>query len=941
MADQDLQFRIKVALDGAEGAKTIGEYTRSLRALRGLALEVGDTNTQAFTDIQQAIGAARDRMSDLNDSFNALSASPIENVNNSIGQVGTSLSNLDFGGAINGAKSLNVALKSFSVKDLVGEFKQFLVSLGQIVTTTKAVETTTKANTIARTQNTAAVRASTVANETNAVAMEAGAVATTEATAATNAFSLALKGTGILLIVGAVVALIANFDKLKAAGGALSAIFSGIGKAIKFVNDGIKNLTDALMLTDFAGEEASKKSIEGYEAPQQAIENQIKALNRLIEFQKMAGQNVNAEYTEERKNYAEVNLALTGIIRKQEELNYLRKTGNTDKEKEKTLEKEINDLLQEKLDTENKIGNARLQLTRELEEDNKKLFEETSKVEGDRIKNEYARNRKLAADNRKARKEDLDAEWGQIGLLQQDLQIKMKELEKVFNPPFSYDGKPLAVYTKEQTQKAYDEWRDLNYRLQTLNSKEANNRKRSRNEELEYNKIIAENNLKQTQETAKAELDIIKSITEQSIDDANYSVEQRNMIAKAGIDYQIKYIEDNIDKLFPKDPNLAPGLAQRKQELDARAVTNALIQQRNDITTKEIESAAKVHAERMSLLAEEQKIRAKTLEEQQAAELSMAEAKFNSETKIMDFTKMSLEEIKNYNLSEEVRREQFEKDLTDLRKKHEREIIDARIAESEMRVGTKTALANANSGILGTGIGAGRIEAIDAQGALAIEKLNQQQTLQLQNIETGSQKELEIREHYNALIQESNAKTAQARRDEEAKTAQSVIDSVQSVANLSSAIGDLMTQRENKRVKDGEMLAVDAQKKQFKRNKAAGIVSAIINTAQGITQAWTLPPPANYIQAGIIAATGAIQIAKISEQKFEPDAPTSSGGSIGSIGGAPNTAQTNISTPTLYGLGNFNPANIPGNAQQRVYVMESDITNAQQRVRSVQVASEF
>lgn len=51
--------------------------------------------------------------------------------------------------------------------------------------------------------------------------------------------------------------------------------------------------------------------------------------------------------------------------------------------------------------------------------------------------------------------------------------------------------------------------------------------------------------------------------------------------------------------------------------------------------------------------------------------------------------------------------------------------------------------------------------------------------------------------------------------------------------------------------------------KQAKRNKVLAILSAIINTAIGVTTALTLPPPASYILAGITAAMGAIQIATI------------------------------------------------------------------------------
>lgn len=49
----------------------------------------------------------------------------------------------------------------------------------------------------------------------------------------------------------------------------------------------------------------------------------------------------------------------------------------------------------------------------------------------------------------------------------------------------------------------------------------------------------------------------------------------------------------------------------------------------------------------------------------------------------------------------------------------------------------------------------------------------------------------------------------------------------------------------------------------FQDNKAAAIAAAIINTAVGITEAMKLPPPYDLIKAGLVAATGAAQIAAI------------------------------------------------------------------------------
>lgn len=58
--------------------------------------------------------------------------------------------------------------------------------------------------------------------------------------------------------------------------------------------------------------------------------------------------------------------------------------------------------------------------------------------------------------------------------------------------------------------------------------------------------------------------------------------------------------------------------------------------------------------------------------------------------------------------------------------------------------------------------------------------------------------------------------------------------------------------------------------REYKRKqKKVQLTQAIISTAVGVTQALGgSPPPANFIQAAIVAATGAAEIAKIAKQKF-------------------------------------------------------------------------
>ena len=124
-------------------------------------------------------------------------------------------------------------------------------------------------------------------------------------------------------------------------------------------------------------------------------------------------------------------------------------------------------------------------------------------------------------------------------------------------------------------------------------------------------------------------------------------------------------------------------------------------------------------------------------------------------------------------------------------------------------------------------------------------------------------------------------------RKEEAKTAndkalanqkvQLALDSMTAINGLVQAFA-----------KDDEKSA----KRAFNVNKAFGIAQAVVSTAQAIVAQLAVPQDAltgaNFVKAGIAAATGAAQIATIAKQKFEPSSGGS--GSAASISQPPTPA---------------------------------------------------
>ena len=160
-----------------------------------------------------------------------------------------------------------------------------------------------------------------------------------------------------------------------------------------------------------------------------------------------------------------------------------------------------------------------------------------------------------------------------------------------------------------------------------------------------------------------------------------------------------------------------------------------------------------------------------------------------------------------------------------------------------------------------------------------------------------------------------------------------------STGKVLSSTADFWDALLQKQVKDRKKTEEEA-KKSFKAVKALQISTAVINTAAAVVQALadtTVPSyyvkAANAIAAGI---TGAAEIVKISSTDFSGSASYSSSSS----GSAPTITQT----PAMVNTYGINPADYAEAAAQnpvRVYVLEQDITEAQQAARTRVAESTF
>ena len=124
----------------------------------------------------------------------------------------------------------------------------------------------------------------------------------------------------------------------------------------------------------------------------------------------------------------------------------------------------------------------------------------------------------------------------------------------------------------------------------------------------------------------------------------------------------------------------------------------------------------------------------------------------------------------------------------------------------------------------------------------------------------------------------------------------------------------------------------ESQKKAFNANKAFGIGQAIISTAVGISNALTaggnpikLASGAQFVEAGIVAASGAAQIATISKTQFKGAAIAPTPPPSGNIGGDVGFLPRGFTSPVV-GI------DVP---TTKVIVTETDIRNVSRNVDGV------
>ena len=212
---------------------------------------------------------------------------------------------------------------------------------------------------------------------------------------------------------------------------------------------------------------------------------------------------------------------------------------------------------------------------------------------------------------------------------------------------------------------------------------------------------------------------------------------------------------------------------------------------------------------------------------------------------------------------------------------------------------------------------------------------------------------LEAYAAYEQALTDENARQVEARINKNKKEAQDQVKNLKqnmkvamqlsrSVANVMGTVSDIMQANIEEKVKRGEISEEEAEK-EFENVKKLQIAEAIINTLTGALQAqmsvWSPDSgiPTVWAKIAMSAALG-IQTLATGYAQVQKIRNTTFGGS--GSGSSQPTIITGAATPLLNEAQDLNELDamyVTGQQQQdtRVYVLESDITNAQnnQKVR--------
>lgn len=392
--NKELDVKIKLAVEAAEGAKSVGEFKKSLKDLKSLALEAGDTGSDSFKRINKAIGETIDKQNDLNAAFKSMSGEPIENVAKSVNGLKDSLLSLDFKSAGIMFSNLQTSAGQLAT-DLTEGLGKSIDGLAKKLTTLKLSDVKDKFVSLGKSMKD--FSKNSIDSLKNGVSGLKDAFS--GADKGTKMLSMGMKGlagaiaaTGIGLLVTLVITLITHFDSLASSGGLVGKVFTKIGDIVKNLTQGFKDFTDWLGLTDNKTQDLANNTVKAKAKEKDAIENRY---DFEIEKAKAAGKETFDLEIQKTNALKENTLA------QMRAMNALRKSQGTLTEDQ---QQQYEELSQSLLGYNQKLDIIAVEQDKKKKDDEKKLKDEAKKKREEynkKFKEQKARNLKEREEQQK------------------------------------------------------------------------------------------------------------------------------------------------------------------------------------------------------------------------------------------------------------------------------------------------------------------------------------------------------------------------------------------------------------------------------------------------------------------------------------------------------------------------------------------------------------
>ena len=180
-------------------------------------------------------------------------------------------------------------------------------------------------------------------------------------------------------------------------------------------------------------------------------------------------------------------------------------------------------------------------------------------------------------------------------------------------------------------------------------------------------------------------------------------------------------------------------------------------------------------------------------------------------------------------------------------------------------------------------------------------------------------------------VEESEKKKRAAKQ----KTFDDTIGGTKQALQMTQQLTDMFFDYQLKKNKGNAAAELEIRKKQFKVNKAFGIVNAVVDGVGAVQKALNNPYPLNLILAVLSGVLAAANVAKIASSKFEGGDSSASAGDVGSVGtaSAPAIPQPNNTATTISDDGKVTPKD-PG--PQKVFIVETEIKDSNKRVANIE-----